>query len=104
MVPVAVPAPAGVTVAVKVMACPTKGPATFEASEIVVAVCDNCVPVPASRMLCGTTPAPPKITAPVNGPVVVGRKAMSSVQDAVAGRVMGNAEQVPPGAVAKAPE
>ena len=97
------PAPAGVTVAVKLMACPTKGATTLEVSETVVAVCEICVPVPASRMLCGMTPVPPKITSPLTGPAVLGRKAIDSVQVALAARVMGNAEQVPPGAVVKAP-
>ena len=83
---------------------PINGAAMLDVSETVDGLGEACAAFPVSRMLSGTTPIPLKTTESVAGPaIVVGRKAMDSVQLAFAAKVVGTAEHVPPGAVVKGP-
>src|SRR5260370_22894955 len=84
------------------MVWPANGAAILEASVTAVAVV-VCTPVPVRRMLCGTTPVPPKMTEPLVGPGAMGKKATFCVQDAPAARVIGVAPQEPPTAVVNGP-
>src|ERR1700678_1665350 len=72
----------------------------FELKVTVVAV---WIPAPLNRMLCGTTPVPPKTTEPVAVPDAMGKKATSCVQLAPETSVIGGALQEPPAVVVKAP-
>src|SRR5665213_2621555 len=99
-VPVAVPAAAGFTAAVKVTGCAANGATLFELKVTVVA---DCTPVPASRTVCGTTPVPLKTTEPAAGPGATGKKATFCVQLAPGASVTGTDAQEPPATAVNAP-